>query len=165
MRTDRFAPERLTKPLRGEFAPEDQLPKFLEIMRWPRKIKCPHCRSMKIIRFCKSQRKPEGRYLYYCCACRRQFTVTTGTALHRTHVPMEKWLKAIAMIRKSSARTLKPAVLVRRLGVTHKTAQLMCSRLRQGMRGPFVRNLYVALWVYKTTEPIFRNLFPRLYQD
>lgn len=165
MRSDRFDPRLLTKALSGTFAPEDQLPKFLEIMRWPQKIRCPHCRSSNIRRFYKRHRKPEGRYLHQCRACRRQFTVTTGTALHRTHVPMGKWLKAIALIRNDSARTLKPAVLMSHLGVTRKTAILMCGRLRLGMKGPFIRNLYVALRSYKKPETVYRNLFPGLHTD
>jgi len=78
---------------------------------------------------------------------------------------MAKWLEAIAMIRGSSSRSLKATDLVRCLGVTRKTAHLMCERLRQGMRGSFVRNLYVALRSYKKPEAIYRNLFPDLYVE
>lgn len=117
------------------------------------------------MKFSKSQRKPEGIYLYYCRTCRLQFAVTTKTPLHKTHVPMEKWLEAIAMIKKDSARSLKADDLMRRLGVTRKTANLMCRRLRRGMRGPFIRSLYVALRSYKNPEMIYRNLFPDLYKD
>jgi transposase-like protein len=109
-----------------------------------------------------AKRKPESRYLHFCRACRRQFTVTTGTALHRTHVPLEKWLTAITLI-KATSRELTAAALVRSLGVTHKTARLMCRRLRRGMKGPFLRNLFVALRAHKKPERIFRNLFPDLY--
>ena len=78
---------------------------------------------------------------------------------------MKKWLEAIAMIKRDSARTLKPADLMTHFGITRKTAQLMCRRLRQGMKAPFVRNLYVALRSYKKPEVIYRNLFPDLYTD
>lgn len=159
----RFSLDLFTKPWAGNYGPDDQVPKFLERMRWPRRIKCPHCHSTNVIRFEKPKRKPEGRYLYNCRACRRQFTVTTGTALDRTHVPMEKWLRAIAMIRGSSRR-LKPAELASSLGVTHRTAELMCRRLRRGMRTSFIRNLHVAMRSYKSPEAIFRNIFPHLYE-
>lgn len=78
---------------------------------------------------------------------------------------MAKWLEAIAMMRRDSARTLKPDALVSQLGVTRKTAHLMCRRLRLGMKGPFVRNLYVALRSYKKPEAIYCNLFPDLYEE
>jgi len=78
---------------------------------------------------------------------------------------MAKWLEAIALIKKDSARTLKPDVLMHCLDVTRKTAHLMCDRLRKGMKGPFVRNLYVALRSYKKPETIYRNLFPDLYEE
>lgn len=109
------------------------------------------------------QRKPEGRYLYSCEVHRHQVTVTTETALHRTHVGMAKWLEAIALIPRDSARSLKAGELAHRLGVTHKTARFMCRRLRRGMKGPFVRNLYVTLRSYPKAEVIYPNLFPYLY--
>ena len=141
----------LITPLRGNFTREDQIPKFLEIMGWPTKITCPHCRSLRVMRFLRTHRKLESGYVYYCRRCRRQFTVTTGTSLHHTHVPLEKWLRAIALIRGSS-RELTAATLARNLGVTYKTGLLMFRRLRRGMKGPFVRNLFIALWIQHYPE-------------
>ncbi len=166
IRTDRFDFHLLTTPLEGNFRLEDQLPTFLELMRWPKRITCPHCHSRNIFRFRKAKRKPEARYLYNCRACRRQFTVTVGTPLHRTHIPLSKWLEAIALIRTSrGSRNLKASVVMHTVGVTHKTAQLICRRLRRGMKGPFVRNLCTAMWMYKKIERIFRNIYPSLYEE
>ena len=162
MGVGRFDLRLLVTPLRGTFTREDQIPKFLEIMRWPNEITCPHCRSQRVMRFLRTHRKLESGYLYYCRRCRRQFAVTTCTALHHTHVPLEKWVRAVALIRGSS-RELTAATLARNLGVTYKTGLLMCRRLRRGMKGPFVRNLFIALRSYRTSE-IFHNLFPDLYE-
>ena len=131
--------DKILKPLQGTFDQDDQIPKFLELMRWPEGVRCPYCPSSKVTRLQKPKRKPEGRYLYYCRACRRQFTVTTKTALDHTHVRMAKWLDAIAMIRNRSSRRLKPAELEQSLGVTRKTSVLMCRRLREGMKKGFLR--------------------------
>src|SRR6266567_4237297 len=120
MRADRFDHRLLSTALRGTFGRQDQIPKFLEIMRWPNKITCPHCRSQTVMRFSRTQRKLESGYVYYCRRCRRHFTVTTCTALHHTHVPQEKLLQAIALIRGSS-RKPTAATLARNLGVTHRT--------------------------------------------
>ncbi len=157
--------DKILKPLRGTFDQDDQIPKFLELMRWPGGLKCPYCSSSKVTRLQKPKRKPEGRYLYYCRACRRQFTVTTKTALDHTHVPMAKWLDAIAMIRNRSSRRLKPAELEQRLGVTRKTSRLMCRRLREGMKKGFLRNVRTALLKYKSPEAIFATIFPHLYEN
>ena len=158
----RFHYRILTRPIREDYKPKDKIPRFLELMRWSGGIRCPHCRSPKVKRFRKAWKTHEGRYLYLCRGCRRQFTVTTGTALHHTHVPLATWLDAIALMKKSS-RSLRPADLVHRLGVTHKTAVLMCSRLRRGMKGLFLQRLALAIRHYKSWERIYRNLFPDLY--
>ena len=157
--------DRILKPLPEEYDPDDQVPKFLELMRWPQGVKCPYCPSSKVTRLQKPKRKPEGRYLYYCRACRRQFTVTTKTAFDHTHVPMAKWLEALALIRKRSSRRLKPTELEQRLGVTRKTSRLMCRRLRDGMKKGFLRNVRAALLKYGRPEAIFYILFPHLYED
>ncbi|TAM80264.1 MAG: hypothetical protein EPN47_16020 [Acidobacteria bacterium] len=163
MLSDRYYQDLISRPWSESIDKEDQVPAFLERMRWRRGIKCPRCHSTGITRFKKPKRKPEGRFLYNCRVCHRQFTVTTGTALDRTHVPLEKWLRAIAMMRGSS-RNLKPADLVRRLGVTHGTAQLMCRRLRPGMKTSFIRKLHLVMRSARTPEVIFRNIFPHLYE-
>jgi hypothetical protein len=106
----------------------------------------------------------EGRYLYLSRKCRRQLTVTTRTALHRTHVPLAKWLEAIALMKKSS-KSLTPGQLVQQLGVTDRSAVLMCSRLRRGMKGLFLQRLARAIRQYKRWERIYRNLFPELYLE
>ncbi|MEJ2009583.1 MAG: hypothetical protein P8Z30_15740 [Acidobacteriota bacterium] len=78
---------------------------------------------------------------------------------------MAKWLEETALIRDNTSYSIKPADLVPGLGVTFKTAQMMCRRLHQGMKTPFVPNLYVVLRSYKNPEDINRNLFPHLYED
>jgi hypothetical protein len=39
-----------------------------------------------------------GRELLQCRMCRRQTSVTAGTALHRTHVPLRLWLAAAYLV-------------------------------------------------------------------
>ena len=154
----------LTTPIKGEFKPEDKLPKFLERMRWLTKIRCPHCPSYRIKQLRFAWNTHDDRYVYLCHRCRCQFTVTTGTALHHTHVPLAKWLDAIAL-RENQRRKVTAAQLVRHLGVTHKTALLMCARLRQGMREPLLRNLAAAIRLQRSWDRIYRNLFPALYEE
>ena len=162
MRGDRIDYRFLFRPFQGQFQPGEKIPKFLELMRWPGGISCPRCGSRRFSRFDKPKRQPEARYVYNCRACHRQFTVTTGTALHRTHVPLAKWLDAMALM-KGSSRNLTAGQLVCHLGVTHKTAQKMCARLRRGMKEPLLRNLAMAIRQQKNWEGIYRNLFPDLY--
>jgi transposase-like protein len=116
------------------------------------------------MKFRHAKRNYDARYIYFCRSCRRQFTVTTGTALHGTHVALRKWLDAIALMRGTS-RYLDVDEVSYHLAVTRKTARLVIRRLRRGMQGSFVRNLSAALAMYKRLEKIFRNLFPDLYHE
>src|SRR2546425_434991 len=81
------------------------------------------------------------------------------SAIHRDHGnfpppytrPSREVAPGNALIRGSS-RELTAATLARNLGVTYKTGLLMFRRLRRGMKGPFVRNLFIALWIQHYPE-------------
>ena len=61
-----------------------------------------------------------------------QFTVTVGTVLERSHVPLSKWLMALSLL-CSSKKSLSANQIHRMIGVTYKTAWFMCHRIRLGM--------------------------------
>jgi transposase-like protein len=159
MRPKAFAYALLPKPPAGRVARCDVVPKFLELMRWPDGVSCPRCRKGEIIKLKKANRPVEGRYRYHCRRCRRQFTVTTRTGLHRTHVPLEKWLRAIALA-ESRGENLKARDLARELKITHKTARAMRKKLELRKKDKFLMKLCPPLKMCKTPEAIFRRLFP-----
>ena len=39
---------------------------------------------------------------WHCRACRKQFSVTAGTPMHRTHLPLLTWAQAVYLIVSSS---------------------------------------------------------------
>ena len=43
----------------------------------------------------RPQRLPRGSMPYWCGACRKRFSVRTGTAMERTKIPLRKWAFAI----------------------------------------------------------------------
>ncbi len=102
--------------------------------------------------------------MYSCRDCRRQFTVTTKTALDRTHVPLAKWLEAIALAERQG-ENLKTRHLVRALKVTPKTARAMRRRLQRSQKDEFLVKLSAALKMYKRPEAIYRRLFPDVYEE
>lgn len=64
----------------------------LERVRWPEGPVCPYCNARG-----RSTAMPsEGRY--HCNSCFTSFSVTTGTPLHRTHIPIEKWFQATQLL-------------------------------------------------------------------
>jgi len=110
---------------------------LLESWRWPHGPVCPHCQNTgeKSISKLKSQpNRPRGVRpgVYFCGACRRQFTVTVGTVLERSHVPLAKWLMALFLL-CSSKKSVSANQIHRMIGVTYKTAWFMCHRIRFGM--------------------------------
>ena len=70
-------------------------------MRWPSRVACVACGSVKvsgIVR--KSKTKNKRARLHRCLEkeCKHQFSPTVGTVLHRSHLPLQKWFVAIALI-------------------------------------------------------------------
>src|SRR3954470_19840261 len=68
--------------------------KHLEALNWPDGPVCPHCGSLDAGHATKGGR--EG--LYFCGACRAQYTVTVGTVFERSKVPLNTWLYATHLL-------------------------------------------------------------------
>lgn len=109
-----------------EYAEDGKARKFLEELRWPEGPVCPHCESNRIMRF------SDGKTLK-CSKCRKRFTVTTGTSLHATKLPLSYWI-ATAVIVADKKKGLASTELARHLGVTQKTAWFMMQRIREMMK-------------------------------
>ena len=67
---------------------ENQARGILENIRWP-----PYCDSNNITKIsAKSDKVRDG--VIQCNNCRKQFTVTVGTIMHRTHITLRQWIQA-----------------------------------------------------------------------
>ncbi|MBZ5667778.1 MAG: transposase [Acidobacteriia bacterium] len=62
-------------------------------MRWPNGVCCPACGNQKISRTHAKGRLGKVRLLYQRTqkACRYQFSTTTGTIFHDSHLPLSKF--------------------------------------------------------------------------
>lgn len=81
---------------------EDQARAYLESLRWPDGPVCPFCQAMKPYPLRSRSQGGTRRPGVYCCrACRRQFTVTVGTPLHRTRLPLRKWVLAYRLFQSA----------------------------------------------------------------
>ena len=103
--------------------------RHLERVRWPDGPVCPHCGTVDRASRIKGGRKG----LWFCNACRKQFSITVGTLFERSHVPLHKWLLAVHLL-SSSKKGMSSHQLHRMLGVTYKTAWFMSHRIREAMR-------------------------------
>jgi transposase-like protein len=98
---------------------------YLEQLRWPDGIKCPRCDSKSVSRI-------ETRDQFDCNDCRYQFSATSKTILHDTHLPLWKWFLAAYMMIEAK-KGISANQLKRTLGVSYKTAWYLCHRVRSAM--------------------------------
>ena len=112
------------------FQNDDAARSLIEGIRWPEGPVCSHCGSIN------HAYAVTGRAGLYRCAepeCRKDFTVTTGTVMERSKVPLHKWMAAFYLM-NASKKGISAHQLHRTLGVTYQTAWFMCHRIREAMR-------------------------------
>ena len=97
----------------------------LERLRWPSGVACLRCGDMDVNDLGKHNR-------WECRSCRYQFSVTAGTIMHDSHLPLRKWFLAIYLMCESK-KGMSANQLKRTLGVSYKTAWYLCHRIREAM--------------------------------
>jgi transposase-like protein len=101
--------------------------KYLETLRWPSGPVCPHCKSQDVTRM---QGKAHRAGAIQCNACREQFTVTVGTVMESSKVPLHKWVLAFHLL-CSSKKGFSACQLQRELSLgSYRTAWFMLHRVR-----------------------------------
>jgi transposase-like protein len=115
---------------------------FLEEMGWHGTPVCPHCGSIDkhyfltprngISRETSAGNQTERR-LWKCSACRQRFSVTTGTVMHNTKIPLRTWL-FVAFEFASSKNGIAAREIQRKYKLHGDTAWTLCHRLREAMR-------------------------------
>jgi hypothetical protein len=99
----------------------------LRRLRWPDGFVCPRCQARG---HCLIQH--EGRTLFQCRDCRVQTSLTAGTMMDSTKLPLRTWFLAIYLI--SQAKTgLSALALMREIGVTYRSAWLMHQKIMRAM--------------------------------
>lgn len=121
--------------LAPHFQDEEQAREFLEAKRWPDGVICPQCgvigESYRLQP--KEGAKTHARKgVWKCGSCREQFSVTVGTVMEDSHIPLNKWLLAFHLL-CASKKGMSAHQLHRMLGVTYKSAWFMAHRIRYAM--------------------------------
>ncbi|MGO8841582.1 MAG: IS1595 family transposase, partial [Methyloceanibacter sp.] len=120
------------------FTDETKAREWLESELWPDGPVCPHCGTFNEATKVKGKTARSG--LYMCNACRSQFTVTVGTLMERSKIPLHKWLYATYLL-MSSKKGMSSHQLHRTLGISLKSTWFLMHRIREAMReggSPFV---------------------------
>lgn len=119
----------LTKPI---FHDNDAARTHLESLLWPYGAVCPLCGATGD-RVTKLQGKSTRPGVHKCKDCRKPFTVTVGTVMERSKVPLCKWVLA-AQLMASSKKGMSALQLHRMIGTNYETAWFLFHRLRECTR-------------------------------
>ena len=122
----------LRKPI---YHDDDAARAHLEMLLWPQGPVCPHCGNMDTKRITLMQGKTTRPGLYKCKECRKPFTITIGTVMERSKIPLSKWVMA-AQIMASSKKGFSALQLQRMLATNYETAWFLFHRLREAATDP-----------------------------
>lgn len=116
----------ITNPIYND---DDAAREHLESLLWPNGPVCPRCNATGD-RVTKLMGKSTRPGVHKCKDCRKPFTVTVGTVMERSKVPLSKWVLA-AQLMASSKKGMSALQLHRMLGTTYETAWFLFHRLRE----------------------------------
>ena len=109
------------------FGTEAQCAEAVKAARWPGGFHCPRCLSDAHYVVGHG-----ARNLFQCNECRHQTSLTAGSLMEHTKLPLTTWFLAIYLV--SQAKTgLSSLALKRQLGVSYPTAWLMHQKINRAM--------------------------------
>jgi len=120
-----------------QFPTEDACETYLARWRWPQGFRCPACGSARATRL-------STRPVWECRECGRQTSVTAGTAMQHSKVPLRIWLYALWLLGRRKKGT--SAIQFQRetglgsystaLYLLHKVRQLLAEEDMPRLEGP-----------------------------
>jgi hypothetical protein len=103
---------------------------WLFTVRWPAGFHCPACDHAK---GWQHGGKP---FTFECAACGKQTSVTAGTIMHGSKLPLTTWFWA-AWLMATHSNGISARQLHNQLGLgSYKSAWLLCAKLRRAMVAP-----------------------------
>src|SRR5271157_3618976 len=128
-REDPMARARSLTEFQSAFPDEASCAAFLFERRWPDGFVCPACGNARAAAL------RSRAYTYECYGCGRQTSITAGTAMHRTRLPLTAWFWA-AHLMATHSNGMSARQLEDQLGLTYRTAWLLAQKLRRAMVDP-----------------------------
>ena len=109
-----------------ELFPDEQTAiDYLTAQRWPDGVVCPRCNSNRTSPI-------KNRNRHNCNACRKQFSVRTGSIFENSKVPLRKWIYAMYVF-QTARKGISSAQLARDLGIRQPSVWFMMHRVREAM--------------------------------
>jgi hypothetical protein len=114
----------------ARFPDDSACARWLLRKRWPDGFRCPSCDHDKAWELGRE------RLTLQCARCERQVSVTAGTVLHGSHLPLRTWFLA-AWLMATHANGISARQLWKQLGLgSYKSAWLLVRKLRRAMVDP-----------------------------
>ena len=110
------------------FPTEESAREWFKARIWPDGRYCPHCGSMR------THEAGHNNMPYRCSDCRGYFSIKTGTVMHKSHIPLRKWVFAI-YLHLTSLKGVSSMKLHRDIGVSQPAAWFMLQRIRKAWEG------------------------------
>jgi transposase-like protein len=113
-----------------QFPDEAACAAWLAAARWPDGFRCPVCGHDH------AWELETKAWTWECAECRRQTSVTAGTVMHSSKLPLTVWFWA-AYLMATHSNGISARQLGRQLGMgSYKSAWLLCAKLRRAMVNP-----------------------------
>lgn len=109
-----------------KFATEQACIEYLALVRWPEGYRCKKCGCQEAYQL---RARPR---VFMCSACNHQESVTAGTILHRTKLPLLMWFWAAYLLIQDK-RGISALQLSRELNLRYATAWTMLQKLRKAL--------------------------------
>jgi len=107
------------------FNTDDKCRDKLFELRWGKGFSCPKCGHSEYT-------NNKHRHRRLCKACKHETSVTAGTIMDKTHLPLTKWFWAMYII-ATDKRGISSNALKNQIHVTYKTAWYLKKRIREAM--------------------------------
>lgn len=122
------------------FHDQNKAREWLEAQRWPHGPSCPHCGNADPSKITRMQGKAHRSGLFKCNECREQFTVTVGTVMERSKIPLTKWALAMFLM-GASKKGVSAHQIHRTLKLPYNTTWFLLHRIREAMRDGALKTL------------------------
>lgn len=110
-----------------KFSDDKKSRQYIESLIWDGCPVCPFCKSEIWYKLSSSV----GQYKCGNRKCHKKYSVTVGTFIHQSHLPLNYWLITIYLFCSKNGVTSHQ--LSRDLGITQKSSWIMLKKIRKNI--------------------------------
>jgi transposase-like protein len=128
-------PSPILRELRAATASEVLAVEFMEKHRWGNEPFCPRCGVVDVYSMVGVNGERNKDFRWRCRACKKMFTVRTGSVLEESRLPVRVWVYAFWKA-CASKKGISALQLSREVEITHRSALFVLRRIRLAMSDP-----------------------------